>query len=292
MKIGVKPSPVVLLLCGAFLISFSGVLVKTSHVSPSVSAFYRVLIGGLFLLPVCIAKKEFKKKSLENILLGILCGLLFALDLGAWHLSIHFIGPGLATILGNFQVFVLSVAGVILYKEKLSLKFILSVPTAFLGLFLLVGMDAHHLSEQYYLGVALGLVTAVFYSMFLLLLRKLQSLSAEYSLVYYLLLLSFSCAAFLGGKAFFFGESFGIKDTQTWLSLITLGLMIQAVAWVLISSALPRVKASHAGLILLLQPSLAFVWDVLFFDRQTGIMGWTGFFIVLIAIYSGMRHKL
>ncbi len=292
MKIVAKPGPVALLLGGAFLISFSGVLVKTSHVSPSVSAFYRVFTGGLFLLPICIVKKEFKKKSLKNSMLGILCGLLFALDLGCWHLSIHYIGPGLATILGNFQVFVLSIAGVIFYKETLSLRFMLSVPTAFLGLFLLVGLDAHHLPEKYYLGVVLGLVTAVFYSMFLLLLRKLQSSSTEYSLVYYLVLLSFSCAVFLGGKAFFFGESFDIKDIQTWLSLITLGIMIQALAWILISSALPRVKPSHAGLILLLQPSCAFLWDVLFFDRQTGIMGWSGFFIVLIAIYSGMRHKL
>ena len=38
------------LIGGAFMISFSGVWVKISHVTPTVSAFYRVLFGGLFLL--------------------------------------------------------------------------------------------------------------------------------------------------------------------------------------------------------------------------------------------------
>jgi drug/metabolite transporter (DMT)-like permease len=48
------------------------------------------------------------------------------------------------------------------------------------------------------------------------------------------------------------------------------------------------VLPSVAGLLLLLQPSLAFVWDVLIFQRPTSATQWLGVAIVLSAIYLGM----
>ena len=283
--------PVSALMAGAFIISFSSVLVKTSNVPSSVSAFYRVFFGSVFLVFACMVKKEFKKKNLKKNLLALLCGLFFALDLWAWHWSIQYIGPGLATILGNFQVFVLSIVGFLAFKEKIRLRFILSIPLAFSGLFLIIGMDIDNLSRNYMTGIILGIATAGFYSMFLLLLRQLQSYKQDFSLFYYLMLVSVICSFFLGGKIYAVNESFAIPDMTTLLSLICLGFFMQFCAWVMISNALPKVKASHAGLILLLQPALSFIWDVVFFNRQTGIEGWVGVMIVLTAIYLGMTTK-
>lgn len=283
--------PVSALFTGALIISFSSVLVKTSHVSPSVSAFYRVLFGSFFLICACIVKKDFNKRNLKKNLLAVACGLLFALDLWAWHLSIQYIGPGLSTILGNCQVFILSIVGFLVFKEKIGIKFVLSLLLVFFGLFLIVGVDIDHLGREYQTGLILGIATAVFYSMFLLLLRHLQSDAKDFSLFYYLMLLSVACSFFLGGKIYVSNESFGIPDMTSLVSLFCLGFFIQFVAWVIISNALPKVKASYAGLILLLQPALSFVWDVIFFNRQTGIAGWTGVTIVLTAIYFGMSTK-
>ncbi|MEE4166461.1 MAG: EamA family transporter, partial [Desulfocapsaceae bacterium] len=53
-------------------------------------------------------------------------------------------------------------------------------------------------------------------------------------------------------------------------------------------NSLPRVKASIAGLLLLLQPALSFVWDVLIFNRYTTLLNWTGVVLGLAAIYLGM----
>jgi drug/metabolite transporter (DMT)-like permease len=283
--------PVTALIIGAFIISFSSVLVKTSHVSSSVSAFYRVLFGAVFLIGACIIKKDFKKRSLKKHLMAVGCGLIFAFDLWAWHLSIQYVGPGLATILGNCQVFVLALVGFLVFKEKIRLTFVLSLPLAFFGLFLIIGIDIDHLSRDYITGIALGLATAGFYSMFLLLLRQIQSDAEDFSLFYYLMLLSVACAFFLGGKIYASNDSFAIPDMTSLLSLVCLGVLIQALAWVMISNALPKVKASHAGLILLLQPTLSFIWDIIFFNRPTGMAGWVGVMIVLVAIYLGMTGK-
>lgn len=283
--------PIVRLIISAVIISFSGILVKISDVPSTVSAFYRVFFGSLFLVIACAVKGEFKQRGVKKNAMAVLCGVLFALDLWAWHSSISYVGPGLATLLGNCQVFVLAVVGILVFKEKVTLKFALSVPLAFFGLFLLIGVDIDQVTPQYAKGIGLGLATAVFYSMFLLLLRKIQSDKDDFSLFYYLMVLSVACAAFLGGQIVVSGESFLIPDLTGLLSLLCLGILIQAIAWMMISNALPLVKASYAGLILLLQPSLSFVWDVLIFDRQTGWVGWLGLFIVLGGIYLGMAGK-
>ena len=68
-------------------------------------------------------------------------------------------------------------------------------------------------------------------------------------------------------------------------ALLALGLFSQCVGWILITNALPNLRTSLSGLILLLQPALAFVWDVLFFQRATDLSNWVGVIIVLGAIY-------
>jgi drug/metabolite transporter (DMT)-like permease len=288
--------PVAVLIFGAVIISFSGVFVKTSQVYPLVSAFYRVFFGCLFLTCACWVKREFKAKSLKKNLLAILCGLVFSLDLFCWHMSIHYVGPGLATILGNCQVFVLAIFGWLVFKERLGTWFVFSIPLAFTGLFMVIGLDMDYLNSDYLVGVLFGGLTAVCYSVFLLLLRYVQSddqsaKGAGGSVFYYQMLLTASCSFFLGVAILASGHSFAIPGTVSLLSLMGLGFFCQAFAWVLISSSLPRIAASRAGLILLLQPALSFFWDVLFFNRQTGIVGWAGVAIVLAAIYLGMTGR-
>jgi len=286
-----RNTAIIHLIAGAVMISFSGVWVKISHVTPTVSAFYRVLFGGIFLLAAACWQKEITWKGWQRLLLGFLCGLFLALDLFFWHQSIQYIGPGLATILGNFEVFLLAGLGVVFMGEKVSPRFFLAILMAILGLFLVVGIQWNQLGSQYKTGVYLGLTTAVAYTAFLLTLRKLQSGQTEAITFYSMMLVSFATAIFLGLQAVYSGDSFAIPDPQSWTALLLLGLTSQTIGWILISNALPRVRASFAGLILLLQPSLAFVWDVLFFQRPTSVVNWIGVIMAITAIYLGTVQK-
>ena len=72
---------------------------------------------------------------------------------------------------------------------------------------------------------------------------------------------------------------------------LALGLLSHTVGWLLITNALPKIRASFSGLILLLQPALAFVWDVFFFHRPTTMLNWLGVLIALAAIYMGMARQ-
>jgi drug/metabolite transporter (DMT)-like permease len=119
------------LIAGAVMISLSGVWVKVAHVAPNVSAFYRVLFGGIVLLGAALYRRELKWLGARQLILCLLCGFVFAVDLWLYHYSIQYIGPGLGTILPNFQVVFLAAFGILFLREPLRPAYLLSLPLAF-----------------------------------------------------------------------------------------------------------------------------------------------------------------
>lgn len=269
------------------MISFSPVFVKLADVGPTPAGFYRQFFGGVFLLLVVAVRREPLWRGRRPLMLAAAAGLFFAADLTCWHRSINYIGPGLATIMGNFQVFVLAGFGVLIAHERADWRLFVSIPLALLGLFLLVGIDWNQLEQGYRLGVWLGIATAATYSGYLLVLRYSQSRTVRLPAAANLCIVTLLTAAIMAVETVVEGASFSIPNGRSWVSMIAYGIICQALGWVVISRALIVVPASRAGLILLLQPTLAFVWDIWFFGRPTTFLDFTGATIALAAIYLG-----
>ncbi len=272
---------------GAMLISFSPVFVRVAHVGPTTAAFYRMLFGGVGLAVLDALKGTRVWGGARHVWLASLCGLVVSLDLAIWHRSIHYVGPGLATILGNFQIFFVAGFGILWLKERLSWRLAFAIPLAILGLFLVFGLEWGTLEETYRLGAILGIFTALLYAVFLLLLRKIQVEHETLSPIGTLLIVSVVSAAVLGPISPAIGESLRIPDASTWAALIGYAMVSQILGWILITGGLPRIQVSQAGLLLLLQPALAFVWDIPFFGRATSAMEAVGAVLALAAIYLG-----
>jgi drug/metabolite transporter (DMT)-like permease len=278
---------IIKLIIGAVMISFSSVWVKTAHVTPIASAFYRVFFGGLILLPAALMRRELRWFGGRHLLMVCVCGFFFALDLSLYHYSIHYIGPGLGTILPNFQVLILVAFGILFLKEKVRAAFLAAVPLALIGLLMIVGVDWSRLGHQYRVGLYCGIGAAFCYATFLLTLRRLQALQKGLSIFYVVLVVCFATSVFLALEVWRSGDTFAIPDAHSFLAVAALAVFSQAVAWIIIANALPQIRASLSGFILLLQPALAFVWDVLFFDRPTDWLNWLGVGLALTAIYLG-----
>ena len=279
------------LVIGAVMISFSAVFVKLVHVPPTVSGFYRVFFGGVILLGVVLWRREHPRLGAASWIKLLLAGLFFALDLFFWHRSILYVGPGVATLLANFQVFVMAAVGVLFLKERLSLFQWLAIVMAMFGLVLLVGADWSHLSPLYHWGIILALISAVAYAGYLLALRSTRGATggSSYSAI---TITSFASAALLAVSLLVEGESFAIPSWADGGWLLLYGLVPQVLGWVLISHSMHKVDASQVGLVLLLQPACAFVWDSVFFGRHFSAPELAGAAITLVAIYLGsLRRK-
>ncbi len=272
------------------MLSFSAVFVKWAHVGPTASGFYRMFFGALILLGAVLIRKERLFHGSHHLKIVFICGLLFALDITLWHRSIHFIGPGLATLMANFQVFFLALFGMTILKEKFNWKFFFAVPTAVFGLYLIVAPNWNAMGDEYRAGVVLALVAAISYAGYILVLRNFQS-KFSVSAFSTIGLIALITSAVLALEALVINEPLVIPDLQSWVALLGYGLFSQVLAWVLISNGLPKIEASRAGLILLLQPTFSFVWDFLFFNRPTTWLEVLGALMALFAIYLGVTAK-
>lgn len=284
-------NPHLRLFLGATLISLSPVWVKLVSVSPTVSGFYRVLIGGGALALYLIFTRRRLGLSRRSWAILLLAAVFFALDLWFWHRSIGYVGPGLATLLGNFQVFFMMLAGVVFLHQRPRPIQLIAVPLALAGLALIVGLDWDALPADYRLGLVFGLLTAVTYAGYLLSLREVRSHSAHRSAAREVAVVSLATSILLGLAAATEGASLVIPTAADAGWLFSYGILSHCIGWLLIAGALPRVSATEAGLALLLQPTLSFVWDVLIFARAVTLIEWVGFVIVLVAIYFGSRRN-
>ncbi|MEA5090663.1 DMT family transporter [Solidesulfovibrio sp.] len=276
-----------LLLFGAACISFSAVFVKLAGVAPSVSAFYRLFVGGLTLLVLLGATKNLgaAKRALSWPALG--CAVFFVCDLLCWHASINYVGPGLATLVGNFQVFLITAAAAVAARRAPRPLFLAAMTVALFGLYLVVGRNFAGQTHEFRLGIGYGLATSVFYALFIMTLKKAVTDHGRAGPMAAMAVLSLAGAALLVPVVVGVGASFALPTAQSWLALLGLGVVGQAVGWLAISMGLAGVRPALAGLVLLLQPTLSYLWDVLFFGKATGPVELAGVALALGGIYLG-----
>jgi drug/metabolite transporter (DMT)-like permease len=280
-------NPRLRLFAGALIISFSPVFVKLTSVAPTASGFYRVLFGGIVLaLFLLVTRRRLSLRAGAWTAL-LLSAVFFALDLWFWHRSIIYIGPGLSTLLANFQVFFMMGAGILLLGQKPTGRQILAVPLAIVGLTLVVGFDWQKLPSDYRYGVVFGLLTAVCYAGYMLFMRQARMHSAHAVPTREIAVISLLTAVMLGSAAIVEDVSLVIPTVADAIWLLLYGVLCSGVGMMFIASSLARVSTTEVGLALLLQPTCSFLWDILFFGRSLTAMEAGGAVLALAAIYLG-----
>ena len=279
-------------LAGAVAISFSPVLYVFSGTNPSTGAFFRMLyaLPALALLAYLVRSADTRSSRTRWMAFG--AGLILAPDMLSYHSSMIFIGIGIATLIGNSQVIIVTLASWKLFGEKPNPAILLSLPVVVVGLALISGIaDSEPYGEDPVKGVIFGLMAAFFYSSFLILFRYSNRELAPSSSVQ----LDATAGAALGllvlGLMPLSGYAIEPLDLQPiWPGhgwLIVLALLCQVAGWLAIAHALPRLPAAHVSFAVLLQPVLTLVWGYVILDQdghsQNQVMG---IFLVLSAIIA------
>ena len=282
----------VVLILGALCISFAPIFVKwigSARLGPTAIGFWRTFFGGLALVLISLIRGRSLKLPPRLIAFSALAGFVFFADLFVWHRSVFYAGAGMATILGNTQVFATAVISHTLFKEKLGLRFLAAASAAVLGVVLLVGILSEEVvfTSQYIQGIIFGLLTAVAYAHYLTVLKWTGYKTRITDVVTFMAWTSLFSALFLGLAAGIETGPILPPDLSSWLLLISLGIVAQALGWWAITTSLAEIAVARAGLVLLLQPTLATVWGALFFAERLGPLQIAGAALTLAAIYYG-----
>jgi len=276
--------PVVLALAGALAIAFSGLLVRLADVEPATAAFYRCLYALPFLLPLALLeRRRFGRREPGQRQLAWVAGLFFAADLVLWHHAIAAVGAGLATVLANTQLILVGIAAWVFLGERPSGRLIAAVPLVLVGIVLISGiLGADAYGEEPTLGVLFGILTAIAYSGFLLVLRAgnrdVRRPAGP--------LLDATVAAAAGSAVagVFLGE---LDLAPSWPAhgwLLLLAVSAQVVGWLVISVSLPRLPAAQTALLLTAQPVGAVLFAMLLLDEDPSLIQLAGIGVVLVAI--------
>ncbi len=284
------------LLAGAAIIGSNGLMVRMAAMPPTAVAFWRMLLAGVLLAALVSARHGWQRLPRKAWWWLAVPVVAFAVDLWMWHKSILLVGPGLATLLANAQVFFMAIAGVLLFGERLNARFVAGVLLAFFGLWLLLGADWATLPPQYRWGVWLGLATGLAYAAYNVGIKRSQAEAgagrARVPVEQVLCYAAFGSALCLGLIGWAEGEAFAPPSWRSWGILLALAAVGHCLSWILISRAMGVLPVALAGLLLLAQPIVAYLLDVVFLDISISPRQWLGLAVSLAGIFvAGMKSR-
>jgi drug/metabolite transporter (DMT)-like permease len=262
-------------------------------VSPATGVFFRCLFGLPLL--VLVARGEVRSlgpMSRRTVELSAIAGVFFAVDLITFHIVVDLMGAGLATVMGNLQVVIVALAAWLLLGERPRRQVFIAIPVMLTGVVLISGVvGAEAYGQDPRVGVAIGLVTAVAYSGYLLVIRRASPDHRPAGPV----AIATAVTAVIAGLL---GAATGTLDLSPgWPALgylIAYGVVSQSIGYVAIQAALPRLPAVISSVLLLVQPVATLVLGVVLLGEDPSGEQLAGVLLVVggIAIATGAFARL
>jgi drug/metabolite transporter (DMT)-like permease len=287
IRASMRQLPFIALLAGGCAIAFAPIFVRLADTGPVASAFWRTALAAPLLWMWAFHVRA-KEPAAGTVPFGALlaAGLFFALDLGVWHWSIVWTSVANATLLANLAPIWVTVAGWLLWRQKVTRPFLVGMFVALAGMFVLVGPN-FAIGGTPLAGDALAAFTAIFYGSYMLAIKRARDAKASTAR-----LMAWSTtitAVILLPFALFSPQPMLPAGASGWLVLVGLAVVTQILGQGLIAYAFAHLPASLSSVSLLIQPVVAAFVAWLLFAEAVGAAQWIGGAIVLAGIWIAKR---
>ena len=276
------------LLAGGCAIAFAPIFVRLSDTGPVASAFWRCALAApllwIWALRTPSPLGEGRGGGHSRALLA--AGIFFALDLGVWHYSILYTSVANSTLLANLAPIFVTLAGWLLWKQRVTRTFLAGMALAIFGMFVLVGPN-FAVGGTRLLGDALGALTGMFYAGYMLAIKFARDANASTAR-----LMAWSTtitAIALLPVALLVPHPFLPSGANGWLVLAGLAIVTQILGQGLIAYAFAHLPASLSSVSLLIQPVMATLFAWWLFGEAVGPAQFIGGAIVLAGIWISKK---
>jgi drug/metabolite transporter (DMT)-like permease len=285
-----RPSAGQLAVAGALTIAFSAILVRLAKVEPSTAAFFRCAYAiPVLALIAWNERRRFGPRTARERRLAAWAGVLFAADLIFWHHSIADVGAGLATVLGNLQVVLVGFVAWMVLGERPERRLIAAVPIVLSGIVLISGVIGAAFGRDPARGVLFGVLTAIAYSGFILLLREagrdLRRPAGP------LLDATAVCALACLPAGALLGELDLAPGWSPTGWLVLLALSSQVLGWLLITVSLPRLPAAVTSVLLTIQPVGSVILAAILLGEDPSAAQLAGVALVFCGVTYATRRR-
>ena len=279
--------PRIALFLGILCISIFPVIVRMNLTSGLISAFYRMAIATAILLPIAIYKDKVRLENIKMLFPIAVCGILFASDIAVWNISIQNSSATQATLLTNLSPIWVGVFSFIFLSYRPKKSFWLGTLIALMGMIVFVGIETileFKLDFAFFLGILSGLLYAIY-----ILVSKNEI--KKMNIVTFMLYRMIFSSVFLFFINVFFHESFVGFSEKAWISLFVQGIVCQLIAWLLISYATQKMRATRVSLSLLSQAIFATILAAIFVNEKITNVQMIGSVIILTGIATTFYEK-
>ena len=269
-----------------------GIFVRYIPLPSSVIAFSRGVIGLLFLLLLVLLRKQKVGFAAIRGNLPVLC--ISSVALGAnWILlfeAYRFTTVATATLCYYFAPILLIVASPILLKERLSVKKVICVLVALVGMVFVSGVAEGGLpGRDEALGILFGLMAAVLYATVVLCNKKMKAIAAFDRTMTQL---GLSAVVLLPYILLTENVSSMQADAKAIVLLLVVGVLHTGVAYALYFGALDRLKAQTAAIFSYMDPVLAIILSALLLKEPLTLYSILGAVLILgSALVSELPEK-
>jgi drug/metabolite transporter (DMT)-like permease len=264
-------------------IAWSAILVRWAGVPGPSSAFYRVLVAGIVLIPWRLARGGTRPIERRAAAIAVLGGVFFALDIALWNSAVMYTGAAVASILGNNTPVFVGILSWIVFRKRPHAAFWIGLSLSLAGCLAIMrpsSADPEHPITLY--GNLLAVGGSAFFAAYLVTTQRVrQSMDT----------LTFNSLAIAGSIVTMLIVCLVLREPlagftpRTWTALVALGLVSQLAAYYALVYALGHLPATVTSVSLLAQvPSTGLLAWLLLGEHLTAAQI-AGGAVVLVGIF-------
>ncbi len=277
------------LFVGILCIGLSAIWVKLAGVPGTVSAFYRMAIAALVLVPLWLARRG-PRSTLprgQALQLALLGGVFFAMDLSLWNTAILMTSAAQATLLTNSAPLWVGLGALIFFHERLRPLYWVGLAIALAGMLLVVRQPAAA-GPAIDVGSLLPIAASMFYAAYLL---STQRARATTDTVTFMVISVLASAAVLLALNLVLGQPLSGFPPKSWAALLGLALISHVGGWLSINYALGHLPATRVSVSLLGQPLVTTLVAIPLLGEIPTPRQVLGAVLVLAGIYTVLRSR-
>lgn len=271
------------LIASMFIFGTIGIFVRHIPLPSSMIALVRGFVGAFFVLLFVYLKKSKPNKEAikKNFVMLALSGAFIGINWILLFESYHYTTVATATLCYYMQPIFVILASPFLLKEKLTVKKVICVVVALIGMVFVSGVlqtGIPALSEAK--GILYGLGAACFYASVVLMNKKITEINA-----YDKTIMQLGMGAIVLSPYVMLTQDFGTATISMtpalWTLLLFVGLVHTGVAYALYFDSMKELKAQTLAIFSYIDPIVAIILSALLLKENMGLYGVIGAVLVL-----------
>lgn len=277
-----KIHPSIPIIIGVIAVSLSAIFVKLSNADSGVIAFYRMFFSVILISPLFFwkYKHELKQVSKQEWIFISISGTFLAFHFILWFESLNYTSVASSTVLVTLQPIFAFVGTYFFFKEKLSIKAIISALVAIIGSVFIAWGDFKISGDAFY-GDVLALIACALVTGYFLF---GQNVRKRVSLMSYTMLVYSVSTIVLFFYVLIKGESFGPYDQKEWLLFLLLAAIPNLLGHNMFNWAIKYVSTNIISVSILFEPIGAAILAFLIFEEYLTAAQIIGGVIVIVGI--------